>query len=48
MIQIKNVEFSYSRISDYLRLGFSLSPAHSWYIGKNGEGKSTLLKMIQA
>lgn len=48
MIQIKNVEFSYSRNSKlFAGLDLSLSPGHiHGILGKNGEGKSTLLKMI--
>jgi len=48
MIQIKNVEFSYSRNSElFAGLDLSLSPGHiHGILGKNGEGKSTLLKMI--
>jgi len=48
MIQIKNVEFSYSRNSKlFTGLDLSLSPGHiHGILGKNGEGKSTLLKMI--
>jgi len=48
MIQIKNVEFNYSRNSKlFAGLDLSLSPGHiHGILGKNGEGKSTLLKMI--
>jgi ABC-2 type transport system ATP-binding protein len=48
MIQIKHVEFSYSRNAQlFAGLELSLSPGHiHGILGKNGEGKSTLLKMI--
>ncbi|HOF97932.1 MAG TPA: ABC transporter ATP-binding protein [Paludibacteraceae bacterium] len=48
MIQIKHVEFSYSRNAQlFTGLELSLSPGHiHGILGKNGEGKSTLLKMI--
>jgi ABC-2 type transport system ATP-binding protein len=48
MIEIKNVEFSYSHNSQlFAGLDLSLSPGHiHGILGKNGEGKSTLLKMI--
>lgn len=48
MIDIKNLEFSYSHSSQLFKnLNLSLFAGHiHGLLGKNGEGKSTLLKMI--
>lgn len=48
MIEVKNLQFSYSKFRDlFCDLSFTLEDGHiSGLLGKNGEGKTTLLKLL--
>lgn len=48
MIEVNNLQFSYSRFKDLFKsLSFSLEDGHIvGLLGKNGEGKTTLLKLL--